>query len=602
MPTDKLINPTTFLSAATVTVESLLNAGFFSIPDYQRDFSWTEEEITDLWKDLENTARAAFNSAGGIVSNPRPHFLGAIVIQAFDESSAQSPEIMDGQQRLVTLTVMFSVLVEFAHQIEDVTIRQNWVASLRQLVGAYESGELRPRIKLARDHAHYQALVCERYTRAERLQYIATQGTPSPKTILSRLSDCLELLYRKAEAYLEPYSGPTRDAKIIQLLRSICQLTLVLKMTVLEQGVAYEVFESLNARGLELQQADLLKNKLVSLGEAQGHKAQVVADWQRMQKAIEKQPLLDSLTEYLYFHFISTYKHIKHADLFNDVSSHLQSAGITATQYVKDAADRAEELQQILDAGSEYVSVVRDIQSIKTVFPNKYAVTLIVAAARRFGASDERTFRVIQLTHRFVFRRFLVEGAKLGEYSSEIADAARRLSSPQPSIPPLIQDPDALAAHLRGISSDAAFKEKFKTYVAPTAAVGFYVLEAIENKLTNQAGIVLQPQSPSQHLEHIMPKKPGPHWSHVAGEPLYVEHLNRIGNLLVLEAPINRRIKNKDFPFKNQNSTNEDYQHSKLALPKQAPQYLQNGLWNFQSISDRQNFLAEQYALGVWTM
>lgn len=66
----------------------------FRIPHYQRAYSWTWDQIDDLWDDLvENAARG--------------HFLGSLVLASENESK---PQVIDGQQRLTTLMILLSVL------------------------------------------------------------------------------------------------------------------------------------------------------------------------------------------------------------------------------------------------------------------------------------------------------------------------------------------------------------------------------------------------------------------------------------------------------------------------------------------------------------
>src|SRR5215211_4902649 len=140
MPTLQLIRPETFLEPASVTVATLFAGSNFVIPDYQRDYSWTEEEIKDLWEDIVATATKAFDQSGNLVANPTPHFLGAIVLQTFRSGENRTPEVMDGQQRLVTLSALFSVLCEFAAQLTQPIDRDNWTQSLKQLLFTFVSG------------------------------------------------------------------------------------------------------------------------------------------------------------------------------------------------------------------------------------------------------------------------------------------------------------------------------------------------------------------------------------------------------------------------------------------------------------------------------
>src|SRR5262249_6224940 len=152
-------------------------------------------------------------------------------------------------------------------------------------------------------------------------------------------------------------------------------------------------------------------------------------------------------------------------------------------------------------------------------------------------SSDYET--VLRLAHHFAFRRFIVEDASLSTYASEVTDAARGFADGTTVA--------ELAAILRTKSSDAAFKTRFREASARTAKEGFYVCEMIEHHLGSQAGMLPNPQSPSQHLEHIFPKRPAPGaWPAMAPEELELI-VNRYGNLLVLEGDINRFIRNKAF-------------------------------------------------------
>jgi hypothetical protein len=151
-------------------------------------------------------------------------------------------------------------------------------------------------------------------------------------------------------------------------------------------------------------------------------------------------------------------------------------------------------------------------------------------------------------------------------------------------------------------SSDAVFVDKFKQFTSKNASTSFYILKSIEDHLAGGQGVTILGQSSSQHLEHIMPKKPTQaDWSHVLLDERYNMYLNKIGNLIVLEKDINAHIKNKSFCYKNSNKTEKDYAHSVLKLPAQTVSFLNNvQLWDFESINKRQEILATQYAAAVW--
>jgi hypothetical protein len=495
----------------------------------------------------------------------------------------------------VTVSILLNVLYEFTQQLLNQVDKDTWGTSLKEMLVMHRAGVSVPRLELSKDNRHYYELICKRFTQAERVEYL--NGITIPRnSVVGRLRDCSEFFYDQLSQYLGGEQTEQRDTRLINFIVALLQLTIVLQMKVLEQGVAYEVFESLNARGLDLQQADLLKNKLFSLAEQQGTKNEVSQSWNRIVRAVEQQSML-TLTEFFFFHYVSKIGDCKQSDLYKEVFAYLTSPGKNAKAYAEDAEKSAESLQQILEAGASFApSVARDIESIKDLITNKYGLSLFIAGASKYQLNSNELAEVIRLTHHYVFRRFLVEGITLSAYAQEITQCAREFAGGT------ISDVQALRNKLNSHSNQVVFEERFKSFSAKSNKVGFYVIEMIENYLTNQAGMMVQRQSVSQHLEHIMPKRPNTDWTHVSAVPTYADHLNLIGNLLVLEADKNSHIKNKAFSYKNLNPANQDYQSSRLTLPGSVKRYLKNGEWTFESIKERQSDLVDQYASKVWAL
>jgi hypothetical protein len=123
----------------------------------------------------------------------------------------------------------------------------------------------------------------------------------------------------------------------------------------------------------------------------------------------------------------------------------------------------------------------------------------------------------------------------------------------------------------------------------------------IEHWLGAGAGMLPNPQSPAQHLEHIFPRNPAQgEWPPIEKAELGLI-VNRIGNLLVLEADINKHIKNKSYAYKKQNSKNLDYTHSALQMPRKLEDFEEDGSWGRSSIEKRQEALAYD-AVKVWPL
>jgi len=93
-----------------------------------------------------------------------------------------------------------------------------------------------------------------------------------------------------------------------------------------------------------------------------------------------------------------------------------------------------------------------------------------------------------------------------------------------------------LRTKFKSLSTDQNFIDKFEIYAVPNNKIGFYVIEMIENFINQDSGMIVQRQSASQHLEHVMPKKPTiTDWGHVINDDKYNDNVNKIGNLLILK-------------------------------------------------------------------
>lgn len=596
MTTPALINTSKFLEPTSLTLDDFLTENFYLIPDYQRDYSWGEEEIKQLWEDFFDTSGRCFTLDGHPIQNPVPHFIGAVVLQVFPPQEHKNPEVIDGQQRLVTITTLISVLLEFVSEITDEEDRENWKESLKGLLFIRKSGQKIPRLTLARDDQHYQALICNRTKQSDRETYFSTLSEKENSVAL-RIIICSRIFHKFISDYVVELGVNAKDKRLIQLMRSILQLTVVLEMKVYEQGVAYEVFENLNSRGLELQQADLLKNRLYALAQQQGTKLAVISAWEKTVKAIEQQTMI-TLTEFFYFHLIAKHKDFRLSDLYKQVLDHLKKPGNNAKDYLEDVAKSAEHLQQMLEAGTSFsTEFARDITSIKDLIPNKYSLTLLISGASRFIPTSTEMAKVVKLTHHYVFRRFIVDGLSLAKYAAEISKFARGFASGE------IADLSMLAYTLSAVSPKQSFEVKLNVFSADTNRLGFYIIEMIENHINKNAGTLVQRQNIMQHLEHIMPKKlTVSDWPHAFNNPSHPLYVNRIGNLLVLEADKNQYIRNKSFAIKNSNLVKKDYQNSKLTLPATLVNYLKGGEWNFDSIEERQSVLVHTYANAVWSL
>jgi hypothetical protein len=155
-------------------------------------------------------------------------------------------------------------------------------------------------------------------------------------------------------------------------------------------------------------------------------------------------------------------------------------------------------------------------------------------------------------------------------------------------------------------SPEKNFIDNFKTCSVKNMKQGLYIIWKIERYLGNSVKFKPKNQSAAQHLEFIMPRKPSSDWDGMEKQENFNTHLNRVGNLLILTKEINQHIKNKGFKYKVKNMSNLDYSSSELEIVQEFVAKFDNwtkqGRWDFDSITERQDYLAHQYASQVWPL
>lgn len=227
----------------------------YTVPLFQRPYVWNRDDNwSALWEDIRRTVERAEQAAltGETVA---PHFLGAVV---FDEtpylsSSLETRQVIDGQQRLITLQLFL-----FAARLSAAAL--NHERSVRLLSKFLENDE-----DLFDRAQHPDHLYKVWPTNADRDEFRAVmlgQGEGG------RLAEAVAYFQQEIDTWLaEAAESQERLGMLVQALRE--QLRLVI-IDLEEHDDAQVVFETLNSRGTPLEHADLIKNLLFRDAERAG--------------------------------------------------------------------------------------------------------------------------------------------------------------------------------------------------------------------------------------------------------------------------------------------------------------------------------------------
>jgi len=208
----------------------------FVVPIYQRVYSWQENECEQLWSDI---LRAGNNDQLGA------HFTGSIVYVAKDQStntSAQPDLIIDGQQRVTTVTLILAALAEHLEKLSE-DQQEPW--------DGFSSKKIRNRYLLNDDEDGER-----------QFKLILSQGDKDALiAIVQGIEPSAETTTRVVDNYRffrEKFSSPKTDLAVV--CRGLDKLVVVDVTLTRNVDNPQLVFEAMNSTGKKLSQADLIRN------------------------------------------------------------------------------------------------------------------------------------------------------------------------------------------------------------------------------------------------------------------------------------------------------------------------------------------------------
>ena len=229
------------LNAETRSVNEIFSPNKkYTVPRFQREYSWKEEEIDEFWDDIVQQIQMR----DGKVTNEE-YFIGCIVLVG--EDSKPDYLIVDGQQRLTTLTILLRCIVERLSELGEMAAARALYHNV--IEGTDNDGD--PYFKLVNETPKPFFQNELQSIKPERLKKAKTEEEMLLQDALTRIQKKIGLL---------KYSGFT-DLEVVKTLREqvLYHLKFIL-VTAKNEDDAYTIFETLNARGLSLTSVDLIKN------------------------------------------------------------------------------------------------------------------------------------------------------------------------------------------------------------------------------------------------------------------------------------------------------------------------------------------------------
>lgn len=523
----------------------------YIIPLFQRTYSWTNKEWDILWRDLIELCES---------ENPRTHFIGSIV----NMPTVSVPEgvakflLIDGQQRLTTIFILLILLRNKAKENQNQEFSEEINNTL--LVNPYKKdNDFFKLMPTQIDRDTYKNLINEK-----------------PNDMDDQLTRAYNFFDKKLKQVQIEYE---KIKKIITSYFSVVSIVLDV------DDNPYLVFESLNAKGRPLTQADLIRNYFFMRIHMDMQDEVYNEYWQPMQTTLN-----DNLTEYIRHYLMRDGNIIKQNDVYYTLKERVSPTN--AIDYLKELKKFSVYYQRLIypefEPEEDLQKYFRGLNRIEvtTAYPlllNFYGDY----AENKISKTD--FVAILKTIENYLIRRFVcnVPTNQLNKIFPIVYPqlCAKHSDNFVEGIKTLLQS--------RGYPKDNEFYSRFKEakfYGAGDRQIKTkLILETFEENFAHKESVPFD----NLTIEHIMPQTLSEWWQNHLGEEWEETHelfLHTIGNLTL--SAYNTELSNDDFITKKQR-----YNESHLELNKY---FFPISSWTRTEIEKRAEVLGKE-ALKIWS-
>ncbi len=545
----------------------------FLIPIYQRNYSWTEEQCRQLWSDLLRAGRD--DTVNG-------HFIGSIVYVERALSAVTSQEallVIDGQQRLTTSLLLIAALADLFEKEQ-----------LEELLDTFSERKLRNYYLLnpdEDDERHYKLILSE--TDKETLLALLKQA-PFPGEASTRIQENYALFQTLLQQHINE-------------LESVCKG--LAKLVIVEVALDRDhdnpqlIFESMNSTGLELSQADLIRNYIL-MGLAPKLQTELYTHyWRPMEKGFGQAAYTSHFDAFMR-HYLTT----KTGDIPN-----VRDVYIAFKHYARSLADDVTALVADIHAYAGYYcamalgaepepsirQALQDLRELKVDVAYPFLLD-VYHDYRQARLNKDEVVSIVRLIESYVFRRAIC-AIPTNSLNKTFAGLSRTLKKDR-----YLESVNAAFLTLpsyRRFPNDEEFQREIQSRDLYSMRSRSYWLRRLENHGRKERVVV-----EDYTIEHILPQNEtlSPQWQAELGPEwprIQQTWLHTLGNLTL--TGYNSEYSDRPFAFKRDQAT--DKQGSPVSFAH-SPLKLNQGLgkvpqWNEGAIMARAKRLAVE-ATKVW--
>lgn len=538
------------MEAKEHTVNKILTEQYcYVIPPYQRPYSWTTDNVIEL---LEDTWEA-------YESGDDEYFVGSLI--TIEKEKDRLYEVVDGQQRLTTLNILFARLRD---KIEDTDAKAEIgkrILPSNVLTGETES----PRLTIRNsDQTFFKRHILE----SKELAQEKWKGLPPPQQRIMENA-------AKVDGFLEAIDERSRKLCANFILTKVY---VVLVKTDSFQS-AYRLFNVLNARGLPLANADLIKNGLFSkLGDRTDGNVELDDQWQELEQTVG----IESLDQFL-SHFRTMCKANKARGSLHDELQPLIDQAESPFTFLEQLNNSATDYISITECALNEEASLRPLRSLHRVAFDEWIPPLLRYLSSPVEGLPEAEF--VSLLERITMQnwvRRLGRTARLTVYHQLIKAI----------------DSGSSASAVRDIFTANANNDEFfhllngEVYTKTFAKAVLLRLEE-----SSQDDSVTKDYSGRITIEHVLPQAlKDEYWTQRFSEEDHATWLHRLGNLALLSGNKNYKAQYYSFDRKKKIYTERGKKRVSFDITKDICDCEE---WTLRQLEDRQTAILN-LAVSIW--
>lgn len=577
----------------------------FEIPPYQRNYSWERDQVEDLWTDLIEA-----------VEMDRDHYIGTFLLMADERDEETVLQIIDGQQRITTLTILLFELQERLDEVGEEVLA-------RRVRGDYVARYGTQKLTLAGDDERFfkryilENMSDDRRSAQKRIT-VSDVKTNSPSQ--KRLLDAKKYLREELEAGIPdrvPHDTPSDFySEIYETVKSLP----LLEYTVDSRSEAARIFQTVNDRGKDLTALEITKSYLM-------HRVSL----------LEEGSMADDLIESIQTEFSDIYDSIEnisgpsedqvqryHFIVWNPdwTSSRDNRLYQNHLKHVKDHFRRVENTDEIMDYVYELESMFErldhlinhnenvDSKNAESELENLFIIgrlgnfyPLLMVAYDQYmdgPVSEEQFIKLLERIETFIIRTYIIEQKSADTGRSRVYPLARRLYySNEESVPESVDRltigdvTDKIESYINHYCDN----EQIESTLGESNLYPYYKgsnrlqelrlllfvyeqdLERREEDLQFDTNRVVSNDAEEISIEHIWPQNPDERFDEETKAQIE-EHKHRLGNLALMTPEDNAAKGNDPFPDKK-----ADFDSSKFRMLNGV---FENDEWSVEKIDARE--------------